>query len=124
MITIVAVEGDIIMSRTLFIREEELREMPIAQLFNLSRVVLDALGYQLGQMHQQLEKVRSSRGGRMALEGKTFIAIQDDESYYMDVYATLRSHAQDSGDWSAEDERIFIEQADKLDWSPQDGNDE
>ena len=57
-----------------------------------------------------LDKVKANRGGRMLLEGKSFISIRNDEPYYPYVYGLIRKHEMAKDSWTEEDELIYQEE--------------
>ena len=52
----------------------------------------------------EAEALLDSRAGKLLKKGKTFIVVAVDESYFQNVYATIRYDEIDKGRWTEEDE--------------------
>lgn len=47
------------------------------------------------------------RAMKLLKKRKNFVVVADDEPYFLQVYALIRSHQMERGTWSDQDERIF-----------------
>jgi hypothetical protein len=49
------------------------------------------------------------RAWKLMVEKKPFLVVASTESYYKEVYATIRDHELGKGTWSDQDEMIYRE---------------
>lgn len=53
--------------------------------------------------------LENTRAGRLLLAGEKFLVVKQDEPYFKEVYSMIKIRESQSGTWTAEDEKQFVE---------------